>query len=180
MTALFAGFHAHVAHLASPTILPKLKKLIYNGDGFHWFLAKSPTLQWLELTRPCYIHLDAAPNETNHTLYAMVLTNRSSILNPSASHYGSVQAFLAHFKAVKHVKWMIYDHAFDFMHALDTNHDLNEHQEGSYAVFLRLLKAFAATVTFIDLGLDLSTDERSVVYLHHVLPCEGFKDFSSL
>lgn len=135
---LFPGFDERTAHLLSPGIFPNLKRLDFNGDEFHWVLAKSLCLKELHLTRPCSILPDDAPHEANPTLTSLSLVNRSSILNPSVDRHETLSKLLAHFPSLQSLIMTIYDADHDEMHS-ETEGDLNSNDHGNFAVLLWLL-----------------------------------------
>jgi hypothetical protein len=178
---LFPGFDENTAHSIDPPLLPKLNYLAWCGDQFHWALAKSPHLEILVIDRPCTFLPDAAPNELSTSLKTLRAESRSSILNPSATQHDSFSRFLEHFPFLRELTLNIHDVLWDVAHSdhrADIGHD--GQSQGSYAVLLRLLQPMKSSLTALSVETGSGGSDYSSKYLQFVLPCEGFKAFTSL
>jgi hypothetical protein len=178
---LFPGFDENTAHSIDPPLLPKLNYLAWCGDQFHWALAKSPHLEILVIDRPCTFLPDAAPNELSTSLKTLRAESRSSILNPSATQHDSFSRFLEHFPFLRELMLNIHDALWDVAHSdhrADIGHD--GQSQGSYAVLLRLLQPMKSSLTALSVETGSGGSDYSSKYLQFVLPCEGFKAFTSL
>lgn len=175
MIKLFPGFGKDTAHLTNPPLFPKMKSLTFTGDQFHWAPAKSPNLIELDLTRPCGILSDCAPDEVNLSLKFLTMVSRSSILNTSSSRHETLQSFLAHFPALACLDLIIRDSKYDrhTSRSDDHSHDV----QGSFDVLLRILKPLAPSLKTLNIEVDRSTRGH---FLDFALPTEGFKDFTCL
>ncbi|KAF2821730.1 hypothetical protein CC86DRAFT_426152 [Ophiobolus disseminans] len=116
ITSVFPGFNPITSHqVALPGFL-NLRRLVwyeFNGDEFHWALAKSPALTFLDFRRPCNFLPDNAPHEVISSLKYLNLKSRSSILNPSFDENELLSLFLSHFPALESIALKIYDADYD-------------------------------------------------------------------
>jgi hypothetical protein len=176
---LFPGFDENTAHSIDPPLLPKLNYLLWCGDQFHWALAKSPHLETLVIDRPCTFLPDAAPNELSTSLRVMKAESRSTILNPSTTQHESFSRFLEHFPFLRELTLNIHDARWDVTHS-DREADINGQNQGSFAVLLRLLQPVKSSVTGLSVEIGSGGSDESSNYLRFVLPCDGFKAFTSL
>lgn len=150
---MFPNFDQYAAHITYASIFPKLQSLVWQGDEFHWCLARSPELSHLSLLRPCNILRDKPPEENNYALQNLALVSRSSVLNPDVQRNKSIAKFLSYFPALKRIRWSIHDEWFNEEHT-DESEDVFADQEGAYNVLVELLRPVAHCLTTLDLMIN--------------------------
>jgi hypothetical protein len=143
-------------------------------------VANSPNLEFLMLRRVCVILPDEAPGEVNRGVKSITYVARSAILSPTTTLYDTLPAFLAHFPCLEEFRLWMNDEECDNAHS-NTDEDVTAENPGSYALLLQKLQPLALHLTSLEIPTsDHGDNPRPPAYVHHVLPCTGFRNFTAL
>lgn len=181
-STLIPRFDSVSAHQLQFPGLQKLTRLRFDGAEFHWVLAKLPCLQDIQLTRPCVILPDEAPNEISNSVTRLDISARSEILTRGSRNYATFKAFLAHFPSLEELQVRTYDLDIDVLPSSAPGPDELEGAR-SYATLIERLSPVAATLTTLNLGVynsDTGNDRSANIFLNQVRPAHSFQHFKVL
>jgi hypothetical protein len=174
------GFDNATAHQIQFPGLQKMTRLRFDGAEFHWALAKPPCLREIQLTRPCVILPDEAPDEVSTSVTRLDISARSEILTRSSRDYATFEAFLAHFPLLKDLQVRTYDIDLDILptSVLDSNED----EERSYATLIERFGPVAPTLNTLSMGVykGKGNERHASNFLNGVRPAASFHHFKAL
>lgn len=162
--------------------LQQLTELSFAGSEFHWALAKLPRLRKLQLSQPCVVLPDEAPNKVNTELKLLKICAQSDILRSNSNHYSNLGKFLAHFPSLEDMEITIYDLEVDVLQPLNQS-DPPDEAEQSYSTLLERLDSVAEQLQRLHLLMYNAEDNWSTSasrFLLDVQPASGFQDFKKL